>query len=178
MSLSERPEVKETKLGMAWYYYLVFSLIAVAVLDILRGLGKIYIVLTEPFYSYYGTGLQVVVVLYGLFLIAFAVFAFVLHRKLVEYKPDAPKFVKIFYSLNAGVPFLYIIIAALITGASITVEAIISLIVDLFLLFANVKYFNKRAHLFVDKKVLFCRKCGTRLAEDSTFCHKCGTKIF
>ena len=27
------------------------------------------------------------------------------------------------------------------------------------------------------KRALFCRKCGTKLLEDSDFCHKCGTKI-
>lgn len=26
-------------------------------------------------------------------------------------------------------------------------------------------------------KILFCRKCGARLGEDSAFCHKCGAKI-
>ena len=26
-------------------------------------------------------------------------------------------------------------------------------------------------------KILFCRKCGTRLDEDSRFCRKCGTEI-
>lgn len=27
------------------------------------------------------------------------------------------------------------------------------------------------------KKVLFCRKCGTRLVDDSDFCHKCGLRV-
>lgn len=27
----------------------------------------------------------------------------------------------------------------------------------------------------VDKNISFCRKCGTKLHEDSSFCHKCGT---
>ena len=213
----------ETPLGMAWYKFLIyFALIAGAVINILYGFnyisGGIYFVETngdvsaEQVYAYYGTGLQVVDVLYGLFLLAFAVLAFVLRHKLANYKPDAPKFVKIFYSISAGAPLLYSIIVALITGQSLAVNAIISLIVGLIFLFANVKYFNKRAHLFVDKtevtipmaqlassptinnangftahknftpktdpqKILFCRKCGARLAEDSTFCHKCGTKI-
>lgn len=210
-------------LGMAWYKFLIyFALIAGAVINILYGFnyisGGIYFVETnggvsaEQVYAYYGAGLQAVDVLYGLFLLAFAVMAFVLRHKLANYEPDAPKFVKIFYLISAGAPLLYSIIVALITGQSLAVNTITSLIVGLIFLFANVKYFNKRAHLFVDKtenampvtqpvpppivsnandfatrsnstpttnsqKVSFCRKCGARLAEDSTFCHKCGTKI-
>ena len=213
----------ETPLGMAWYKFLIyFSLIAGAVLNILYSFsyitGVIYLieskgdVSAELVYAYYGAGLQAVDVLYGLLLQAFAVLALVLRHKLAKFEPDAPKFVKILYSISAGAPFLYSIIVALITGQSITVNAITSLIVGLIFLFANVRYFNKRAHLFVDKtefatpvaqpvpsyiinnanvfasptiltpetkpqKVLFCRKCGTRLVEESTFCHKCGTKI-
>ncbi len=211
----------ETPLGMAWYKFLIyFALIAGAIINILYGFnyisGGIYFVETngevsaEQVYAFYGAGLQVVDILYGVFLLAFAILAFVLRHKLAHYEPDAPKFVKIFYSISAGAPFLYSIIVSVITGQSLAINAIVTLIVGLVFLFANVKYFNKRAHLFVDrtdfatntvqprpvpiitkpnvstvqttsteppKKVLFCRKCGTRLAEDSTFCHKCGTKI-
>ncbi len=35
------------------------------------------------------------------------------------------------------------------------------------------KIFNNKETL----KVLFCRKCGTRLLDDSDFCHKCGLRI-
>ena len=27
-------------------------------------------------------------------------------------------------------------------------------------------------------QILFCRKCGNKLLEDSQFCNKCGTKVF
>lgn len=46
---------------------------------------------------------------------------------------------------------------------------------------------NEKAHMVFStttdsvssdtKAASFCRKCGTKLAEDSDFCHKCGTKI-
>ena len=206
-------------LGMAWYKFLIyFALIAGAIINLIYSFnyisGGIYFVETngevsaEQVYAYYGTGLQVVDVFYGLFLIAFAILAFVLRHKLANYESDSLKFVKIFYSLSAGVPFLYAILVAAITGQSLAVQAVTSAIVGLIFLLLNIKYFNKRAHLFVDKTVvtptpvqpkpqpqpvqksneipavtqftkptiMFCRKCGTKLHEDSTFCHKCGTK--
>ena len=209
-------------LGMAWYKFLIyFALIAGAIINLIYSFnyisGGIYFVETngevsaEQVYAYYGTGLQIVDVFYGFFLIAFAILAFVVRHKLANYEPDSLKFVKIFYSLSAGVPFLYAILVAAITGQSLAVQAVTSAIVGLVFLLLNIKYFNKRAHLFVDKtvstqpsyqpkpqsqavqksneiptvskptiaekpKIMFCRKCGAKLHEDSTFCHKCGTK--
>lgn len=29
-----------------------------------------------------------------------------------------------------------------------------------------------------DDKINFCRKCGTRIVDNSNFCYKCGTEIF
>lgn len=153
------------KIGMRWYNFLIyFTLIVGAVINIIYGFsyisGGIYFVESngdvsaEQVYAYYGAGLQVVDVLYGLYLLAFAVSALVLRQKLVNYTTDAPKFVKIFYSIYAGVPFLYSITYALITEQNISTNTIILLIVSLIVLFANIRYFNKRAHLFVDKTVV------------------------
>ena len=208
-------------LGMAWYKFLIyFSLIAGAIINLIYSFnyisGGIYFVETngevsaEQVYAYYGTGLQVIDVFYGFFLIGFAILAFVVRHKLANYEPDSLKFIKIFYSLSAGVPFLYAILVSAITGQSLAVQAVTSAIVGFVFLLLNIKYFKKRAHLFVDKSIvtpapvqpkpqpqpqpvqksneipvatsakkptiMFCRKCGTKLHEDSTFCHKCGTK--
>jgi len=225
VSVNTPPATNNTNgqpLGMAWYKFLIyFSLIAGAIINLIYSFnyisGGIYFVETngevsaEQVYAYYGTGLQVVDVFYGFFLIAFAILAFVVRHKLANYEPDSLKFVKIFYSLSAGVPFLYAILVAAITGQSLAVQAVTSAIVGLVFLLLNIKYFNKRAHLFVDKTIstqppsqpqtqpqpvqknneipvvakptlaekptiMFCRKCGAKLHEDSTFCHKCGTK--
>ena len=184
-------------IGMAWYKFLIyFGLIAGAILNLLYGFnyisGGIYFVETngevsaEQVYAYYGTGLKVVDVLCGFFLIAFAILAFVVRHKLANYEPDSLKFVKIFYSLSAGVSFLYAILVSAITGQTLAVQAVTSAIVGLVFLLLNVKYFNKRAHLFVDKTVvtqstkstiMFCRKCGSKLLPDSSFCSNCGTKV-
>lgn len=36
---------------------------------------------------------------------------------------------------------------------------------------------EKKVEIKSSPKVLFCRKCGTRLLDDSDFCHKCGLRV-
>lgn len=162
--LGKATDLNGKPLGMAWYKFLIyFALIAGAIINIIYSFnyisGSIYFVETngevsaEQVYAYYGTGLQVVDVLYGFFLIAFAILAFVVRHKLANYEPDSLKFVKIFYSISAGVPFLYAILVSAITGQSLAVQAVTSAISGLVFLLLNIKYFKKRAHLFVDKTV-------------------------
>jgi hypothetical protein len=196
-------------LGMAWYKFLIyFALIAGAVLNIIASLsyisGGIYFVGTngrvsaEEVYDYYGIGLQVVDVLYGIFIAFFAILALVLRQKLATHKPDSIKFVKIYYSLSAGVPFLYAAVGAAITGQSLAVNAVIEALFGLFFLFANIAYFKKRAHLFVNqtvsvqsssqpqiqfRPVLNCDENSVVSSpavernEKCVFCTECGTKL-
>ncbi len=163
MNLSKTPvDINGNPLSMAWYKFLIcFALIAGAIVNLIYSLsyilGTIYLVETsgevsaEQVYAHYGTGLQVVDVFYGFFLIAFAILAFVVRHKLANYEPDSLKFVKIFYSLSAGVPFLYAVLVSAITGQSPAVLAVTSTIIEFVFLLLNIRYFNKRAHLFVDK---------------------------
>ena len=199
-------------LGMAWYKFLIyFGLIAGAIINLIQSFsyisGGVYFVKTngevsaEQVYAYYGTGLQIVDVLYGFFLIALAILAFIVRHKLANYRPDSLKFVTIFYSVVVEVPFLYAVLVSAIAQQSVSAQAVISMVVGLVFLASNEKYFKKRAHLFVGKPVsqyssiqvqpqvvakstvlekttiIFCSKCGTKLQENSAFCHKCGTKI-
>lgn len=205
-------------LGMAWYNFLVkFALFAGAFINFISSFaymsGGIYFIETDGLltaddvYAYYGVGLQVVDILYGLFLLAFAAFCLILREKLAKYESDAPKFVLIFYSILAGAPFLYSIIVALIMSVSLPVEAIISLITGLIILFCNIKYFKKREHLFTgdttttepktttknnplqDKQTIlskiipqkaghFCSLCGGEIDIDTKQCTKCGKQYF
>lgn len=197
MNTTNFSDVKRPSLGMAWYKFLIyFGLIASAILNIIYGLnyisGGIYFVQTngevsaQQVYHYYGSSLQFVDSLYGFFLIIFAILAFVVRHKLAKYKPDSLIFVKIFYSIAAGVPFLYAILVSVVTGQALAAQSITSVIVGLIILFLNIKYFKKRSHLFVGKATnpvapeqtttMLCAKCGAKLHEDSTFCHKCGTR--
>ena len=156
--------VNERPLGMAWHKFLIyFLLIASAIINSIYSFGyisgNIYLVETngvvsaEQVYAYYGIGLQAVDMVYGLFLIAFAILAFVVRHKLANYKSDSLKFIKIFYSLSVGIPFLYSIFVAAITRQALAVQSVIYAIVGLVFLILNIKYFKKRAHLFVDQTV-------------------------
>lgn len=149
-------------LGMAWYKFLIyFSLIAGAILNIIMGLnyitGSVYFIETngmisaEQVYEHYGIELQVIDIVYGVLLLALAILGFVLRYKLANYKPDSLKFVMIFYSISAGVPFLYSLLISAITGQSLAVQAMMSLAIGVTLLFCNIKYFKNRAHLFIDR---------------------------
>lgn len=103
-------------------------------------------------YAYYGNALQVLNIIYGVCLIGFAILAIILRRKLASYKPDAPKYVFIFFSLFASVPFLYSSIASTITGEDMFAKAAGQLIIGLIFLFLNVKYFEKRRYLFTEQR--------------------------
>ena len=148
-------------LGMKWYKYLIyFGLFASAAVNIVYSFtyifGGIYsiesdgLISSELVYSYYGIGLQVVDIIFGLCCLFFGVLAVVLRHKLAKYKPNSLKWVKIYYSFYAGAPFIYAILVAGITGQSIAVDMVTSTIKSLLLLFLNVKYFKKRAYLFGD----------------------------
>lgn len=147
-------------LGMKWYKFLIyFALIAGAVVNILYSFsyltGSMYVtetngaVTAEEVYAYYGEGLQVADIAYGIFLIGFGVFAIILRHKLANYEQDAPVFVYIFYSILAGAPIAYnCIVAAITVQLGIVYNAIPSFIAGLVLLLCNVRYFKRREHLF------------------------------
>ncbi|MDO4731288.1 MAG: zinc ribbon domain-containing protein [Clostridia bacterium] len=186
-------------LGMAWYKFLIyFALVFGAIINIVGGFMTIISIFQgDAYYSWLydlNPALRIIDVLYELFVIAMGVFGLVVRHKLANYDPDAPILVKIFFLINVCVPFLYTIIVAVITQHPIFIAmGLFSPIYPLIVLLANIKYFNKRAHLFVGKKetaqaptvtsetrpqrASFCRKCGAKLAADSNFCQNCGTKI-
>ncbi len=196
----------EKPLGMAWYKFLIyFALIAGAILNIIYGInyitGGIYFsqtngqVSAEDVYYYYGDGLRFVDILFGLFLIAFAVFGIVLRNRLAKFKPDAPKLVYIFYAVSAGGSLLYAILVAAITSTQIGASQVLSIITSIVFLILNVMYFRKREHLFVEKgfptpstentqrtdqasyNINHTVTSTTTTASKISFCRKCGNKL-
>jgi len=146
--------------GMVWYGFLVhFALIAGAILNAVYGFGyltgSVYSstisgqVTAEEVYIHYGSALQTTDIIYGFFLIGFAILAFILRYKLKNYKKDALKFIFVFYSISVVIPLMYSITVTLITSESFATNAVSSLIISLFFLFFNTRYFKKRSYLFI-----------------------------
>jgi len=133
--------------------------------------------------------------LFGLFLIAFAVFVIVLSNRLSKYKPDVPKLVYIFYAVSAGGSLLYAILVAAITSTQIGASQVLSIITSIVFLILNVMYFRKREHLFVEKgfptpstentqktdqasyNIKHIVTSTTTTASKISFCRKCGNKL-
>ena len=146
-------------LPMKWYKFLIyFALIAGAIVNFATGItmvtGSVYEVQSgvsaDTVYSMYD-GLKAIDVIYGLVLFGVAILGFVTRSKLANYKADGPKFVYMVYGISAVVVLLYNILVSAVTGLNVFNASVISsFIVQLIMLGANKKYFDKRAHLFVN----------------------------
>ncbi len=158
-------DINGKPIGLSWYNYLVrFGIGAGAVINILYSFayltGAIYAsetngqVTAEDVYAYYGSALQVMNIIYGLFLIGFGAFALIVREKLSNYEHDALKFIYTYFFLPVGVLFIYYVLEAIVISQFITLNAALSLILGLTMAFINIKYFKKRAHLFFDKTTI------------------------
>ncbi len=152
----------EKQLGMKWYKFTIyFSLFAGALLNFVSGVqyitGIVYMlesnteVTAEQIYAYYGTALQVVDIVYGILLVGIAVFAIVVRQKLAKFKPDSIKFLCVLYACTAVISLAYAIIASVITSQPVIATSFVTFACNLVVMFANIKYFKNRSHLFVDK---------------------------
>ncbi len=147
---------------MKWYKFLIyFALIAGAILNFGNGIlmltGGIYSVQTggqataDLVYSMYGMSLKTVDMFYGIVLLAAAVLAIMARNKLVNYKNDGPKFLYLVYGISMGIVLIYNILVGMITGmGAINATTITQLVTQGVLIYANIVYFNKRLHLFVN----------------------------
>lgn len=151
-----------TSMPMKWYKFLIyFALIAGAVLNLANGImmvtGGIYSVQTggqataDLIYSMYGMSLKMVDMFYGIVLFAIAVLAIMARNKLANYKNDGPKFLYLVYGISLGVVLVYNILVGAITGVGIfNVTTVTQLVIQGIMIYANIVYFNKRLHLFVN----------------------------
>lgn len=150
----------ERSLGMAWYEFLrYFALFAGAVSYVVNGYqyasGSIYstslrgLVTAEQVYAFYGDSLRTADSIYAIFLFVFAFFALAFRHCLAKFDRSVLDFVKIYYGGSGVAALLYTIAVSTITGEFLIADGIGSLIASLIFLFANLKYFKKRAHLFV-----------------------------
>ena len=148
------------KLGMKWYKFLIyFGLFVSAILNFISSLsyftGSVYFsasngaISAADVYAAFGV-LKVIDIAYGVYIVAIAVFALVLRSHLAGYSSKAPKMVTVFYALGAAVPLVYNLLTGAIVGVSVVGDSFVSIIISLIFLFANMRYFKRRAHLFVN----------------------------
>ena len=144
---------------MKWYKFLIyFSLFFSAVVNFASGIMQItglnYSISggsASVVYMYYGMGLNIVDVIFGIFVIAMAVFAIYTRFRLAGFKQNGPMSYYILLAANAIGSTIYYIAVTFMTGImmfdSSTITTLVSSIVMLAL---NVVYFNKRSELFVN----------------------------
>lgn len=151
-----------TTLGMAWFKFIIyFQLFAGAVLNLISGiqclLGSQYDGSADFLYAMI-PGLSAIDKIYGIVLIALAVFAIVTRMQLAGYRKNGPKFYLLLLVVNIAASLIYVIAGCSVINAAVSGAVSLSdfstyiptLIVNGVLLAVNVVYFKKRAHLFVN----------------------------
>ena len=135
-------------LGMGWYKFVIyFQLFASALINGIAGIvaltGAHYEGEADLVYTFIPS-LSTVDKLYGIVLIALAVFAIIVRFQLAQFKKTGPKFYLLLLLISGIASLIYLIAAGAI------VSQISQLIVSAALLVANYIYFQKRSNLFVN----------------------------
>ena len=149
----------KTTLGMKWYKFTIyFALFLGALSHLVMGFqyvsGMIYAmqsnyeVTAQQVYAYYGKGLQVTDIVYGVILFALAVLAIIVRQKLAKFRPDAIKFLIIFYAINIAATAIYSIVSAIIIPEQSALTSLGGVAPSIVIVIINVMYFKKRVHLF------------------------------
>ena len=155
------PVQQQPALPMKWYKFLIyFALFAGGILNFIQGInyitGDVYAaqsnlqVTAETVYSFYGNGLKVVDILFGVLLMLLGVFQIFTRFQLARYKKKAPLYINIVYGAMAGIEFLYFILTKCV-GVDATLSTVIAGGIAYSIVFlCNYVYFKKRKHLFVN----------------------------
>lgn len=146
--------------SMKWHKFLIyFSLWAGAVLNVIaafsRFTGSMYGSSSEAnmVYSYF-SGLKAIDVLFGVVMIAIALFSIATRFALAGYKAAGPKMLMGLYIIDAAVSIVYLVVASMVTGIAfgelIDPSTISSLVTSAAMVFVNKAYYDKRAELFIN----------------------------
>ena len=145
------------ELSMSWFKFLInFALFAAAVLNLYSAVlyltGFVYEQAGSSAWRVYAyfDGLQVVDIIYGVLLVAVAVFCVITRFKLAKFKAVAPKLLTILYLANIALVVVYTVAASIIFETFGASDLVVGVTGPLILLFVNRAYFKKRAHLFVN----------------------------
>ena len=147
---------------MKWFKFLIyFALFFGALINFVFGFnyitGGIYFSQTngqataEMVYATFGMGLKVLDIIYGILMIAIAVFSIYTRFRLAKFKSNGPLCVYILYGSGACLTLLYNIVLIVVTGLNQLTSAtsITSLIISAGFILINYSYFKKRKELFV-----------------------------
>lgn len=152
---AEAPSAAAPDLPMKWYKFLVyFALFASLVINILSGVGYIkgihYLGMADQVYAAYPV-MKFVDIAMGVYSIGYAILALATRNNLARFSKKAPAMVTWLYALPPVVSLFYAGAASLALGQSAFDGQIIgSLLYSAFLLAANIRYFKRREHMFVN----------------------------
>lgn len=162
LSYSYQPEnAVQNEMPMKWYKFLIYFLIWVgAVYNVLYGIimirGTHYGADADMIYSMF-EGLKAVDVVFGVLMIAFAVYMIYVRFQLAGYRKNAPALLLIGYGASLAISVIYLA-AVFITlsgygvGLLDLVDAsfIVSIVSTGIIVVLTKVYFDKRRHLFVN----------------------------
>lgn len=142
--------------NMKWYQFVIYvQLFLAAIAKVFEGIrtmtGKQYGDDKNLVYLFYGSGLKVTDILYGILCIGFAVAAILVRQMLAKKKVNAPNYYLLYSGITAVAALGYSILFFIFTKqSSQIVSAVISLIVIGIYIALNYVYFQKRNHQFVN----------------------------
>lgn len=142
--------------NMKWYQFVIYvQLFLAAIAKGFEGIrtmtGKQYGDDKNLVYLFYGSGLKVTDILYGIVCIGFAVAAILVRQMLAKKKVNAPKYYLLYSGMTTVAALGYSILFFIFTKqSSQIISAVISLIVIGIYIVLNYVYFQKRNHLFVN----------------------------
>ena len=198
-----------TDMPMKWHKFLIyFSLWAGAVICALNGLqlltGTVYGPNNESEAVYvHFPALKSVDMVFGVIMIAIAVFLIYTRFQLARFREGAPNKLTIAYLLQLAAFLGYGIVISGIVHMSfsdvINSQTSASIVSSIVMIVVNRVYYNKRAHLFGDADAAasapaptyappasapsatasggFCPKCGAKSEPGDAFCVNCGAKL-
>ncbi len=143
-------------MGMKWFKFLIyFSLWANAVLNGINALqlfnGDVYDGLAETVYSVFPK-IKTLDMVYAIGYLGLAAFAIIVRFRLAGYKQGAPTLLHAMLILNVAAYFSYAFFASNVINVSFTdmlnASDTIYAVVSIIMLFLNIGYFNRRAHMF------------------------------
>ena len=148
-----------TEYPMKWFKFLIyFALFAGAVLNLVNGInyitGGVWVAATDGLLSaeiVYAMfeGLQVLDMVYGILLVAFAGWQIYTRFCLAGFKKNGPLCLYVLYGVGPVLSLFYVIMASVILGESaIDAGTGASIFASLGMLGINVAYFGKRKELF------------------------------